>query len=119
LALFFIISHGSIRNGPFLQTIIFILNTSSTKIYQGKNAGRPIDHLQHLIDKTQKKDDAAIRLREQKENSIAHAQAYSVRRLSTGLAIAAPMALKLTVSRAIEIADKPANRNIHPLIGIR
>ena len=44
---------------------------------------------------------------------------YSVLKLFTGLAIAAFIAWKLTVHRAINIAPAPAAKNIHQLIEIR
>lgn len=44
---------------------------------------------------------------------------YSLRKLSTGLATAAFIAWKLTVSNAINKAETPASTNIHQLIFIR
>lgn len=44
---------------------------------------------------------------------------YSVRRLSTGLTIAAFNAWKLTVSRAMTMVDSPASANTHQDISVR
>jgi hypothetical protein len=44
---------------------------------------------------------------------------YSERKLSTGFAIAAFMASRLTVTRAIIKATTPASRKTHQLIGTR
>lgn len=44
---------------------------------------------------------------------------YSARKLLTGFTNAALIAWKLTVTRAIHIADMPAAKNTHQLISIR